>query len=369
MGKADPDDTKIRTRFEAWLAARLPALGELRVAGIDRPPSAGVASDTLLIDTMAGSGPGPRLVVRVQRDVVLYPDSDLALHAHMYERVGVAGVVPVPRVYAVETDAAVLGHPFMVVERLLGQAPSDRPNYNVAGWLHDMSPQQRSEVWRAAVQAMSALHSIDAARFPLLGSRVEDDDGLRANLAHWTRYAQWCRALELPLMQQAAIWLRDHLPVRTAAIRTLSWGDARLQNLLFHGTRCTGLLDWDLVSFAGAEADLAWWALADHKNTASRGKPRLPGIGSPAETIRLWESLSGRKTLHLEWHLVFAAFRQASIAVRLAAITGAQSVVTGGNRPPFQQTAEAPIGMQWIACLLDIRLPGELTQPFVGLET
>lgn len=361
MNESTLDDAKIRTRLDAWLATRLPALGTLRVLRIERPASAGLASDTLLLETAAAQGPGPGLVIRLNRDNALYPDSDLRLHAHMYERVGLSSSIPVPRVHAVELDCSVLGHPFMVVARLAGRAPPDRPNFNFHGWLHDLAAHDRALVWRGAVAMMSAFHSFSSDHFPELERRVGTADGLRGNLDYWTRYGNWCRSFELPLMRKAAEWLHANLPSSSQPILQLSWGDARLQNLLFDGTRCTGLLDWDMVSLAGAEADLAWWALADHKNTASRGKPRLEGLGSPAETIRLWESMSGRKVMHLDWHLVFASFRQALIAVRLAEIVPDRKV-------NFENATEAPIGMQWISCLLGIPLHGELTQPFVGLE-
>lgn len=361
MNESILDDAKIRTRLDAWLATRLTALGTLRVLRIDRPASAGIASETLLLETEMGQHPGPGLVVRLNRDNALYPDSDLRLHAHMYERVGLTSSIPVPRVHAVELDCSILGHPFMVVERLAGRAPPDRPNFNFHGWLCDLSAEDRATVWREAVATMSAFHSLSSDQFPELKRRIKTADGLRASLDYWIGYGNWCHGFKLPIMRKAAEWLHAHLPPTSHPSRQLSWGDARLQNLLFDGTRCTGLLDWDMVSLAGAEADLAWWALADHKNTASRGKSRLEGLGSPAETIRLWESMSGRKTMHFDWHLVFASFRQALITIRLIEITS-------GKNALFENGTEAPIGIQWISCLLGIPLHGELTQPFVGLE-
>ncbi|MDB5447849.1 MAG: hypothetical protein JWQ97_3166, partial [Phenylobacterium sp.] len=37
---------------------------------------------------------------------------------------------------------------------------------------------------------------------------------------------------------------------------------------------CAAVLDWDMVSLAGAECDLAWWTLMDQNYTAGRGIPR-----------------------------------------------------------------------------------------------
>ena len=89
--------------------------------------------------------------------------------------------------------------------------------------------------------------------------------------------------------------------------------------------------------------------------------PRLAGIGSPQATIALWESLTGRKVEHMDWHLVFAAFRQALISIRLQRLAeqaGAASV----------EPMEPSVGLQWLACLLDLPLGQPFTLPFVGLE-
>ena len=259
---------------------------------------------------------------------------------------------------AFEDDVDVLGTRFMLMHRVVGQPVPDRPNFNYAGWLHAMSPQEQETVWREAVVVMSNLHGLDPTSFSGLRARREGASGLAACFEYWGRFARWCDGDGVTLIRAAEAWLDTNLPSPMALYECISWGDARLQNLMFDGTRCTALLDWDMVSLAGAEADLAWWAIADHKYTASRGKPRIPGIQSPQATIDLWESLTGRKAKHMEWHLVFAAYRQALISIRLAQLANEPSA-----EPP-----EPSVGLQWLACLLDLPLGQPLTLPFVGLE-
>ena len=115
-------------------------------------------------------------------------------------------------------------------------------------------------------------------------------------------------------------------------------------------------------SLAGPEADLAWWALADHKHTLTQGVPRLPGIGSPAQTIRLWESFSGRPVRNMDWYLVFAAYRQALISYRLFGLNNGEDA----TEADFMM---APgVGVQWLASLIDHPLTTRLTMPFSSLE-
>ena len=348
--------SEVRTRLEAWLASRLPSLGKLTISQLDVPSSGGVANETLLLETMCNGRPGPGLVVRPEGEQWLYPEITLDLHREMYEGVRAAGTVPVPAILALESDTSLLGSRFLLMERVSGQAAPDRPNFNRAGWLHDLPTRARETVWRNSISAMAALHAIDTYRFPLLESTAAGKTGVQAGLDYWTRYANWCHRADHPLITAAIAWLGKHLPIQSSS---LSWGDARLQNLMFVGTHCTAVLDWDLVSLAGAESDLAWWALADHKHTASRGRTRLDGIGSPADTIQLWESISGRKALAMEWHLIFAAFRQALISFRLEQISATRQQ---------SYSREPSIGLQWLACLLGLPLGQPMTLPFVGLD-
>jgi len=126
--------------------------------------------------------------------------------------------------------------------------------------------------------------------------------------------------------------------------------------------RCVAILDWDMVSLAGPEADLAWWALADHKHTLTQGVPRLPGIGSPAETIRLWESLSSRRVRNMDWYLVFTSYRHALISYRLFRLNNGEDV----SATDFMLVPG--IGVQWLASLIEHPLPTRLTMPFSSLE-
>jgi aminoglycoside phosphotransferase (APT) family kinase protein len=78
------------------------------------------------------------------------------------------------------------------------------------------------------------------------------------------------------------------------------------------------VLDWDQVSLAGAESDLAWWAVMDYEHTETVGVARPAGIGSPNDTVRLWQECVGREARDLWFHSVYANYRLAVILVRLA---------------------------------------------------
>jgi aminoglycoside phosphotransferase (APT) family kinase protein len=119
---------------------------------------------------------------------------------------------------------------------------------------------------------------------------------------------------------------------------------------MFREERVVALFDWDMASLGGPETDLAWWTIMDLSMTHSRGIPRLPGWGSPAETMALWEELSGRKLRDMVYHFKFAAFRSAIIVRRLARMLDAK-----GHLP--EQSAswiDNNIGTQYLASMLNL---------------
>jgi aminoglycoside phosphotransferase (APT) family kinase protein len=64
--------------------------------------------------------------------------------------------------------------------------------------------------------------------------------------------------------------------------------------------------------------DLAWGLFCDRYHAEGNGYPRLRGFPKRAETISLYESLSGRRVEHLEYYEVLAGMRFSVILIRLA---------------------------------------------------
>jgi aminoglycoside phosphotransferase (APT) family kinase protein len=107
---------------------------------------------------------------------------------------------------------------------------------------------------------------------------------------------------------------------------------------MFRAHRVVAIFDWDTVSMAGAEADLAWWRFMDGPSSA------LEGIGTPDELVTRWQELTGRTARNLEYYDVFTAFRLGVIMLRLFALLAADGVMPpdvaadqGRNSGPVQQ--------------------------------
>lgn len=353
------DHAALRPIIRQYLSAKIPEAGALEDVSINSPSSAGVANETLMVATVIAGAPGPRYVFRLQGDEHLYPRPDIGTHARIYRQIGQNSAVPVPRIHLIEDDPAILGSSFMVMEWVAGRVPPDAPNFHRSGWLKELPPSRQELIWRDCIAQMAKLHAMDITKFAFLNAD-KALPGLASALKYWNGYARWCGADDIPIFAAARAWLLGKLPADEAG--GFSWGDARLPNTIIRDDRCAAILDWDMVSLAGAEADLAWWAIADHKHTLTQNVPRLPGIGSPAQTIRLWESLSGRPVRNMDWHLVFTAYRQALIAYRLFCLNNRAE----GSVADFLETPG--IGVQWLATMLDQPLPNRLTMAFSSLE-
>lgn len=362
------DLDQARTVLEQWLATTLPGVEELRIDDLSKPATSGVANETLLCEAHWSGADGERrqrFVVRVHSPEFLYKDVDLAVHAGMYEALAGAGGVPVPHVVGYESDPALLGQSFFVMEHVDGRVPPDQPPFHTGGWVAELPTETRHVMWRNAVEVLAALHQVDPARVALLDRPALGPTGLEQDLRYWLDYREWAgRGRAHAVIDTCARWLVDNLPDERPT--ALAWGDARVGNMIFDDAgEVVAVLDWDMVSLAGPESDLAWWAIMDVLQTTSAGVPRLEGFGSPAETIARWETLAGRPVRDLDYHLVYASFRMAVILVRLADLLG-----EAGLMPPalVAEMTTNNSGIQYVATLLDLPHDGTIATPWPGLD-
>jgi len=224
-------------------------------------------------------------------------------------------LVKVSEMHWYEPDESVLGQPFFVMSRLAGRVPVSFPPYNRSGWLFDANPAQRRALWRSAVEELARIHSVpvDLVRFldkPHLGA-----SGLEQQLTYWERSISWSTGDANPdVLVETGEWLRANLPAQRSD--GLSWGDARIGNMAFGDDfRLVGVMDWEQASLAGGLHDLGWWVFFDDYHSTDQGLTRLDGLGTRAETIELWEDLTGNRADDLQWHEVFAGVHVVAVGV------------------------------------------------------
>ncbi len=331
------DRTAAAEALARWLERTRPNAGAVTVDLHDAPAGSGFSSETLLFDATWAGGEGAFAARLRPTGYTLYQEHDLdkqwrvidALHRHTD--------VPVPRIIGCDTsEPSALGPPFFVMERIDGVAPADAPPYTVAGWLHDATPADQAALYRRSLEVLARIHAVDWGALGLDGvlrATTSPPVGIERQMAHDEQFLEWVRASRaLPLFEQAVAWLRDHLPSERDVV--LNWGDARLGNILFRAFMPVAVLDWEMVTLGAPEADLAWWNIFNRLHTDGIGKPSLPGFPSTAETLELYERITGRSIARTDmaFYEIRAAVRAGLLLVRFT-----DALVANGTLP-----ADAP---------------------------
>ena len=339
------DREELRARLAPWLADRM-GLPGVQIAAVEIPSTSGVANETLLVDacwTSRGQQSRQSLAVRIAPDRPLFPDRSFRSQYLVQEALEAEPDVPVPRLVGYEEDPGVLGSSFFVSERVAGLVPGDRPHFSEAGFLAGACEEQCRRLWESAVDALARLHAVPAARVAFLDPGT-GRSGLEEELHYWRGYTDrlavgpgWNR----DMLEQGWEWLVEHQP-RDAASE-LSWGDARIGNMVFRDFEVVALLDWDTVSLAGPVADLAWWIQMDRHSWEL-----LPGLGRPDELVERWERHTGREAVHLHWHLVFTAFRLGVIRMRLRRMMAADGLLPPAEARPDARNESIQLLALWL---------------------
>jgi aminoglycoside phosphotransferase (APT) family kinase protein len=311
-----------RKQLTDWLRSRLPEAGELHVSELTGPGSTGFSTDTLLLDLTWTEGSREHreeLVARVApTGRAVFPDYDLGRQFRLIH--ALEACIPVPKTRWLEEDETVLGQPFFVMEQIDGRAAPDSPPYHAEGWVTELSPEQRREMWWSGLDVLTTISRLDPASLGL-GFLAEPEPGRnppRQTLAFYEGYLDWVQEqVELPTSAAALEWLRGRQPAGPEPLG-LCWGDSRLGNMLFRDQRCVAVLDWEMATLANPEADLAWWLFFDRHHSEGCDAPRLDGFPGRSETIERYEERVGRPVEHLEYYEVFAAFCFSVIMARVA---------------------------------------------------
>ena len=346
-----------RRRLADWLGRVLPEARDLVISELTTPQATGFSNDTLLFDVtwrQGGQERGLGLVARVQpTGFQVFPEYDLALQYRVLELLAPSDV-PVPPVYWLEVeDTSVLGAPFYVMGRVDGRIPGDSPPYHVGGWMTEVEPAEREAIWWNALEVMTRIHRLDwrAAGFDFLDRPELGAPGLEQQLAYYERYLEWAsRGKPQPTAELALEWLRAHRPKDEPI--AISWGDARIGNIIFDGTAPVAVLDWEMVTLGTPEQDLAWWLFLDRHHSEGIGVPRLPGFPSRDATVARFAELVGRPVEHLHYYEVWAGFRFAVIMMRLA-----QQMVEYGRMPADSDFETNNTVTRLLARLLDLPDP------------
>lgn len=312
--------------MEAWLSTT--DLGT-RVTSLEIPEHTGMSSLSVMLEVV---GPGliapARLVARLAPDassVPVFATYDLEKQFLVLDHLARHSDIPVPRVRRLELDPGPLGVPFFVMDRIDGQIPPDILPYPFGSWLSEAHRADQGRLQQAAVEALAAVHAVELSPEleGLLGFDRAGTTALRRHAAELAAYYEWCAAdgVRSSVIEEGFSWLEEHWPESGADASVLSWGDARIGNMIFRDFTPVALLDWEMVGLAPREVDLAWMIYLhrwfDDIAASIDIEPMRHFMRAP-DVVASYEAASGVGVGDLRFFLFYAALRHGIIMFRVA---------------------------------------------------
>lgn len=336
------DPATAAPQLEAWLTDRLGPASEPVVTDLHRPETNGMSSETLLFDVAWQEG-GTRhtrsCVARIEPEataVPVFPTYDLDKQFDAMRLVGSRTEVPVPETLWFEADPAVLGNPFFVMARVDGVVPPDVMPYTFGDcWLSDASLDDQAKVQGGAIGVLAGVHTLtpDNADLGFLASQRPEPTALGRHVGEWEDYYAWVAGdRPSPLLDRCFAWLHEHWP-STEPDPVLSWGDARIGNILWADFAPVAVLDWEMAGIAPPEVDLGWMVYLHHffqDLTETMGLPGMPEFLKLADATAAYEARTGHRPADIEWYVAYAAIRHGVIMRRVTE----RGIAFGETEPP-----------------------------------
>ena len=220
--------------------------------------------------------------------------------------------VPVPHMYALCEDDAVIGTAFYVMEHLEGRVFRDPT-------LPEQTPEERAAIYDDMNRVLAELHKVDFAAVGL------EDFGRPGNyferqISRWIKQYRAAETETIADMEELIAWMPDNIPDEDSV--SIAHGDFRLENTMYHPTepKMIAVLDWELSTIGHPLADLGYNSMLYHidsptMGTLTRVDFTTSGIPDEDEYVAAYCRRTGRKGIeNWPFYVGFSIFRLASIA-------------------------------------------------------
>lgn len=219
--------------------------------------------------------------------------------------------VPVPPLVGHETDDAVNGAPFYVMEFVDGHVIRSVDDATAA-----LSEEARRPTARALVQTLADLHAVDIDQVGL-GDLAKRDEYIARQLKRWYGQFQKGDSRDLPLVGELHDRLVADIPEQRGT--AIVHGDYRLDNVIVDdaGT-IKAVLDWELCTLGDPLADVGLLAVYWTPPSATElplipAAGAIPGFPDVDEVTGWYGQLSGRDLDELPYYVAFGFWKLAII--------------------------------------------------------
>ena len=320
-----------RERLAAFLRDRV---GSFSGAVAVEQFAGGQSNPTYLV-----SAGGQRYVLRRKPPGTLLPSAHAVDREYRIMRALAGSDVPVPKVFALCDDPAVIGTEFFLMEYVPGRVFWDAT-------LPGVEPAERKALYGEMNRVIAALHDVDHAAVGL-ADYGRPGEYLKRQIARWTRQYRAAETEPMPAMERLIEWLPEHVPASDET--TIVHGDFRIDNVIFHPTepRILAVLDWELSTLGHPLADFAYhvmaWRVTADEFRGIRGVDLTQlGIPDEASYVAAYCARTGRGSIaDWDYYLAFNMFRMAAILQGILAraiqgnATSPEALATGQRARPM----------------------------------
>ena len=195
--------------------------------------------------------------------------------------------LPTPKPFWYEADPAVLGAPFLVMERVPGSCPNP---WGREGRAFYRAAADRGTLPRSFTDALTTLHTLDwrAAGLEFLGvPAAGTNEFALGEVRKWRELVDSSGHAPEPVLTDLICWLEANAPKSDRL--TLVHGAYRTGNLLIDDDRISAVLDWELQAIGDPMYDVAY-VLSDLNR---EGSELLSNLVPRDEFYRDYEAATG----------------------------------------------------------------------------
>ena len=299
---ADPPGLDLEA-FRGWLGSAAPGLLEGRLTGT--VITGGKSNLTYVV----GDGTRSVIVRRPPLGHVLATAHDM-VREHRVMAALADTAVPVPRMYAVCPDDAVVGAPFYVMELIDGVPYRTREELEALGAGRTRSISERM------VDTLADLHDV-APQSVGLTDFGRPQGFLERQVRRWSTQLESSHSRDLAGADALLARLRAGQPESPAP--AIVHGDYRLDNLLVRPDDQIGaVVDWEMATLGDPLTDVA--LLLTYQRVADLGfgaavstAATAPGFVTPDEVVARYAARSGRDLSQLGFYEGLACFKLAVV--------------------------------------------------------
>jgi aminoglycoside phosphotransferase (APT) family kinase protein len=223
---------------------------------------------------------------------------------------------PAPRAFLYCDDAAVIGAPFVVMERRHGVVVRGAVPELYGAGADERANRKLSEV---VIDILVDFHAVDPAPLGLDALGRDPEHFLERQVTGWLGRYQRAQTRELPEADALGRWLEENRPPSPRP--TLLHNDWRLDNMALDPgdpSRCVAVYDWDMCTVGDPLADLgtllALWSNRGDAPAGTNPMPtQAPGFLSREAAVARYGERSGRDVSQASWYDVFGTFKMAVV--------------------------------------------------------